>query len=95
MKTFLISVVTLAYMGGIISTAFFAMDGYLHIEMIISNIALIIFNIICSRYLYKKAHENKVEWALLGSIGNITAILCFWCFKDALNNWKRGKRNFS
>lgn len=64
-----------------------AMDGKLHFDVIILSIALIIVNSLCARYLYKKADKNKVEWALFGLIGNLTALLCFW-------NAKRRTRKF-
>jgi Na+/phosphate symporter len=95
MKTVLLFIVILAYMGGIISTAKFFVAGQLHFGMIISLITLISFNIFCARYLYKKANTSKSEWALFGSIGNITALLIFWFFNNLLTNWSRGKRNFS
>jgi hypothetical protein len=95
MKIFLYVIVVLAYLGAGISTAMFAREGLLTSGTELSFVLLIIFNISCARYLYKKANNNKTEWALFGLIGNLTAIVCFWLFKDVLINWKRGKRNFS
>lgn len=95
MKIFLYVIVLLAYLGAGISIAMFARKGLLTIETELSFAALIIFNSSCAIYLYKKAENNKTEWALFGLIGNLTAIICYWLFKDVLINWKRGKRYFS
>ncbi len=95
MKIFLYTVVVLAYLGAGISTAMFARKGLLTIETELSFVALIIFNSCCARYLYKKADKSKIEWALFGLVGNLTAIICYWLFKDVLINWRRGKHNFS
>jgi drug/metabolite transporter (DMT)-like permease len=96
MKKFLIVVVILGYTGFFISAAQFAMrKNELRLDEIISWIALIAVNLLCSAWLYKKADNNKVEWALFGVIGNLTALISFWLFKDVIDNWKRGKRNFS
>jgi len=78
MRTFLVVVVILSYLSFVISSVMFAMDGQLKLNTEVSLFALIIFNLYCSRYLYKKAEKNKVDWALFGSIGNLTALLCFW-----------------
>jgi len=77
MSTFLVVVVILLYLGFVISTVMFAMDGQLKLNTEVSLFALITFNLCCSRHLYKKAEKNKVEWALFGSIGNLTALICF------------------
>jgi cell division protein FtsW (lipid II flippase) len=96
MKKILIIVVTLAYGGFLISTAKFATLGdKLHSDVVISSFALIVVNLFCAWYLHKKAKKSKTEWALFGSVGNVTAVICFWLFKDVLINWRRGKRNFS
>lgn len=95
MKIFLYIIVVLAYLGAGISTAMFARKGLLTTQTELSFAALIIFNLCCTRCLYKKTDKNKTEWALFGLISNLTAIICYWLFKDVLINWKRGKRNFS
>lgn len=78
MRTFLVVVVILSYLGFVISTVMFAVNGQLKLNTEVSLFALITFNLCCSRYLYKKAKQNKTEWALFGSIGNLTALICFW-----------------
>ncbi|RII24984.1 MAG: hypothetical protein CXR30_19375 [Geobacter sp.] len=95
MKIFLYIIVVLSYLGAGISTVMFARNGLLTTQTELSFAALIVFNSCCARYLYKKADKNKTEWALFGLIGNLTAIICYWLFKDVLINWRRGKRNFS
>jgi cell division protein FtsW (lipid II flippase) len=96
MKKILIVVVILSYGGFLVSSSKFAtLGGKLHSEVVILSIALMVLNLFCAWFLHKKADRNKTEWALFGFIGNVTAIICFWLFKDVLNNWKRGKRNFS
>ncbi len=88
--------IILGYTGFFISTAHFAMrENELHLDIITSSVALIVVNLLCSAWLYKKANKNNLEWALFGFIGNLTALLSFWLFKDVIDNWKRGKRNFS
>ncbi len=96
MKKFLIAMVILGYTGFFISIAQFAMrKNGLQLDEIMYSMALIAINLLCSAWLYKKVNKNKVEWALFGVIGNLTALITFWLFKDVLDNWKRGKRNFS
>ena len=34
---------------------------------------------IISYYLYKKVPNNKIDWALFGFIGNLNAILFYYC----------------
>lgn len=86
MKKFLITMIILGFAGFSISTARFAMKvNELQLNVIISSIVLIVVNSLCSAWLYKKANKNKVEWALFGFIGNLTALLSFWLFKDVLD----------
>ncbi|NVN91290.1 MAG: hypothetical protein HXX11_11905 [Desulfuromonadales bacterium] len=96
MKKFLIVLNVLAIIGFSISTAKFAVRGNeLQLDAIVSSVVLIVINSLCSAWLYNRAEKYKVEWALLGFIGNLTALLSFWLLKDVMDNWKRGKRNFS
>lgn len=96
MKKFLIIIIALGYLGFLYSAVTFVSLGKQQLsEVLIPLTILVAANLISARYLYNKADHNKVEWSLFGFLGNITAIIIFWSFKDVLINWKRGKRNFS
>lgn len=96
MRKFLIIIAILSYTGFVISAVRLAILGdKFYSYLIISTIITTIVNTFCAVFLYKKAERSKVEWALFGFIGNFTAILCFWLFKDVVINWRRGKRSFS
>ena len=96
MKKILITIIILSWLGGLSSAVAFIFNGKQQIsEVLILMIIVVAVNLSCSRYLYKKAGENKVEWALFGFLGNISAIIFFWLFKDVLTNWNQGKRYFS
>jgi dipeptide/tripeptide permease len=96
MKKFLITIIVLSWLGLLSSAVTFVSHGTQHIsEVLILITILVTVNFLSSRYLFNKAVENKVEWALFGFLGNITAIIFFWLFKNVLSNWKQGKRYFS
>jgi peptidoglycan/LPS O-acetylase OafA/YrhL len=96
MKKFLITIIVLSWLGLLSSAVNFVSHGTQQIsEVLILITILVTVNFLSSRYLFNKAVENKVEWALFGFLGNITAIIFFWSFKDVLSNWKQGKRYFS
>jgi len=78
-KKLLIAIAILAYGGFIVATVKFAVrNGRIDYAEIFSVILLITVNCLCARYLFKKAEKHKVEWALFGLIGNLTALFCFW-----------------
>jgi hypothetical protein len=57
-------------------------------------IAVLMINGLCAYYLYKKVSNNKVEWALFGFIGNINAILFYYCRNYVMDCWTRNKSIF-
>ena len=96
MKKFLITIIVLSWLGFISSAVTFVSHGTQQIsEVLILIIILVTVNFLSSKYLFNKAVENKAEWALFGFLGNITAIIFFWLFKDVISNWKQRKRYFS
>jgi len=96
MKKILIAIVILCLGGYLYSAVTFVSQGTEKLSVVLISSAILLgINLLCARYLYNKADENKKEWALFGIIGNIPALFIFWFFKDVLTNWKRGKRNFS
>jgi hypothetical protein len=58
---------------------------------IVGSVLLIILSIFCSRYLYKKENKNKIEWALFGFLGNVSALIYHWLYRLFTDHWKRGK----
>jgi len=54
-------------------------------------IVIIGVNILCGMYLYSRAAEKKIEWALFGLLGNISVVLIFWLWNYFRNSWKKGK----
>jgi len=78
-KKLLIVIAILAYGGFIVATVKFAVrNGRIDYAEVFSVILLITVNCLCARYLFKKAEKQKVELALFGLIGNLTALFCFW-----------------
>lgn len=57
-------------------------------------ICLLILSSICAYYLYQKTPENKINWALFGFIGNLNAIMFYYCKKYVTNKWSKGKSIF-
>ena len=79
MKKIFTAIGVLAYGGFIVATVKFATkDGRIDYTGVFSAILLITVNCLCARYLFKKAEKHKIEWALFGLIGNLTALFCFW-----------------
>ena len=96
MKKFLIILIVLSLTGGLISvvtgTSF---SNNTVIIQILLLVCLLLVNFLCSMYLYKRSSKHKTEWALLGFLGNINALLIFWIINKAVPNWKNGKSFFS
>lgn len=61
------------------------------IKDILGSIFLIAVSVVCSRYLYKKENTNKVEWALFGFLGNVSAVFYHWIYRLFTDHWKKGK----
>ena len=57
--------------------------------------SIVTLNFICAWFLYNKATSHKVEWALFGLCGNLSAIFYWWIVIDILQHWRKGKRFFS
>jgi hypothetical protein len=53
-----------------------------------------VINLLCGRYLYKKAEKNQTEWALVGLLGNINAIFVYWIFNHLKERHKQSKSIF-
>ena len=79
MRVILAILVMVSYMAGLVVLS--RKHAHLPAYIVPSLIFVVIINFFCSWYLYMKAARNKVEWALLGLIGNINAVILFWLFK--------------
>lgn len=91
MKTFLVILVSLSYSCGIGSViAFGIYKDVIPYKLILSFFFVSVINLAAAKYLFHKSSKCKAEWALLGAIGNINAILIFWLWK----NWKKEKSFF-
>ena len=53
-----------------------------------------IINGLSAIYLYKKAKTKRVEWALFGFLGNVTALLVFWLVQNVHGKWSKEQRYF-
>ena len=96
MKRFLIILIALSLTGGLISVfSGISFRGNTAIIQILLFVCLLLVNVLCSRYLYKRSSIHKTEWALFGFLGNINALLIFWIVNEAVPNWKKGKSFFS
>ena len=95
MRFFLIILIIFSYIGGISSfIAFSVKEAGFSIKVFIILISMIIINILCAKYLYHKATNKKVEWALFGLLANIHAIFIYWLYNLILSNWKRKEQLF-
>ncbi|MDD5492331.1 MAG: hypothetical protein PHV60_06600 [bacterium] len=90
MKTVLIIIDSLVYLGAILSI--YKFRGQLEAAFYIIMILAVILNIVCALYLYRKAQLNKTEWALFGLIGNLNAILVFWIWRYVISKWAEGEK---
>jgi cell division protein FtsW (lipid II flippase) len=95
MKKALIGIIVIQYTGVALSFMMSEKFRKQSLSEVIWFLVVIAANFICARYLYNKAERSKHEWALFGFIGNLTALMIFFLFKDVVYNWRRGKRNFS
>ncbi len=95
MKKALIGIIVIQYIGVALSFLMSEKFRKQSLSEVLWFLAIIAVNFICARYLYIKAERSKQEWALFGFIGNLTALMIFFLFKDVVYNWRRGKRNFS
>ena len=96
MRILLIILIIFQFIGGISAiTVFSAHDGKVRIDMIVWMILIIALNAYCARYLYKRATNNKFEWALFCFVASFYAIAIHWIYETAKSNWKQGKRFFS
>ena len=95
MRILLILIVILSYLGGIGSLVVLSVGGNPANPMLIVGLVfVVILNLFCARYLFRKASDFKAEWALFGAIGNINAILIYWLYQNIWCNWKEGKPLF-
>ncbi len=62
------------------------------VKEIVFAVLVIPISILCARYLYKKENKNKVEWALFGLLGNVSALFYHWIYRFFTDHWKKGKR---
>lgn len=90
MKIILVLINILAYLGAILSM--YNYRSQLEAIEILAMIFVVILNLICAYYLYKKAQQNKTEWALLGFAGNINALLVYWFWSYIISKWGKGEK---
>ena len=57
-------------------------------------VSVLILNAWSAYYLYKKAQSKKIEWALFGFLGNLNAILFYYCKNYLTERWGKGKSIF-
>jgi len=89
MRVILAILVMVSYVAGLVVLSI--KQAHLPAYIVPSLIFVVIINFFCSWYLYTRAQCNKVEWALLGLIGNINAIIVFWLVKIWVgfsNKWR-------
>jgi len=84
-----------SYLGAGISMVLYSVRHGKLLEDALICLIVILSNLYCGRYLYRKASINKVEWALLGFIANFSAIIIYSLWKSATERWKEGKHFFS
>jgi hypothetical protein len=65
-----------------------------NVEKIALLVFILIINAICSNYLYKKAPKDKIEWALFGFMGNLSAIIIYHFKNYVVSRWSGGKSIF-
>ena len=81
MRVLLIILVILSYIGGVGAIAGITKArGAIPIDIVFVLCIVTVCNVVCALYLYKKAACSKVEWALFGVIGNLSALFFFWLF---------------
>ncbi len=90
MRTVLILIDSLAYLGATISIYKFRRQ--LEAADYLTMIFVVILNIICAYYLYKKAQQNKTEWMLFGLLGNLNSLLIYWLWKYVISKWEKGEK---
>jgi|GEM_PF-3469741 uncharacterized BrkB/YihY/UPF0761 family membrane protein len=79
MRIILAVLVMASYLAGLVVLSL--RHSHLPWYIVPSLVFVVMINFFCSWYLYMNAPRNKVEWALLGLIGNINAVIVFWVFK--------------
>jgi hypothetical protein len=87
MKYILIILIVAAY-GGYFGSM---LSRPIDTKDIIGTILLIGLSVFCSRYLYKNENKNKIEWALFGFLGNVSALFYHWVYRLFTAHWKKGK----
>ena len=84
LRIILILLAMVCYLGGISSVIAFSIHrGSVQLDMVFVLLCIIIVNTVSARYLYRRASTRKQELALFGLIGNVTAILAYWLWKNA------------
>ncbi len=87
MRYILLALIIAAYGGYFCSM----LSRPVEVKEIIFAVLVIPISILCSRYLYKKESKNKVEWALFGFLGNVSALFYHWTYRLFTDHWKKGK----
>jgi len=91
MKYLLITIIIASWLGGVIATLAIWQRHQDYSALAILPLIAVLDGL-CAIYLYKRAGPKKVEWALFGFLGNVTAILVFWLVKDVRARWSKGQR---
>ena len=89
MKIALIILIVLSLGGGI--TAFIQSNGRMPSQFYFMLPLIILISLLCAKYLYSNARNKKIEWALFGFLGNISALFVFWIWSYCSGQWKKGQ----
>ena len=82
-------------LGAIYSIFIFSRNyGSIQFEMVFYYLTLQIIGLICAKILYDNARSNKINWALLGLLGNINAIFIFSIKDYIIGRWTSGRSIF-
>ncbi len=100
MRIVLILLNALMWVGTIVSlfaysrqyTRVFGRDIPIDIPIVVFLMAI---SILSARHLYNRATTKKVEWALFGLLGNVSAIFYHWLWEKTTDHWRQGRRFFS
>lgn len=89
MKFILIILIVVSWLSGLYAYLMLPSPGSKAFDYIFPLV--FVLNIFSGRYLYLKAKNKKLEWALFGLWGNFSAILIFWVWTQFNERWVQGK----
>lgn len=86
MKIALIILIILSLSGSLVA---FSQSNGMPTQFYFMFPLIIIISFLCAKYLYSKALNNKIEWALFGFLGNINALFVFWIWSYCSGQWTK------